>query len=799
MRMSLVALFLFAVVAPAPAAEGLIFLKDGTVLQGNSRQQTMRYADSLTKEVYDVPSGYFFVDDGVRRFFFSHHFLANVDEKNFVAPDAVRWDKKVIFPGKNEPLAPVLEILKAGTFDEKWDRSLEYRGPMTMNGPVMVKVNEHLSQLTPFSARTIGIARLVGRVNYESIWSAGYVTSELGIDFVKRTLLDHPDFKDSRLMADKQRIARQIRLAYFLLNAGWLDEAEGELERISREFKDAGPQIEEAKEKIRKVRVQRHHEDIVRANNAGRRQFVTAQAPLFSEKFSTPKALAEVRKIKESYDAADAKLKEIQAFLKELPDTVDDSKDLFKEAAAAILQELHPDHLARLEVFLRQAKQAERQKKTKGKADESPAEILSLAVTGWLLGETSAETKTTAAHRAWRGRKLVYDYLRLTGEGDRVKLIAGTPDREMPSADEMLQIVSLMPPPEPEAKLPEGIAQQTIGNGTYLLQLPLEYTHARSYPVLIVLHNAGEEPRAMIDRWAERARQEGYILVAPSWQQGPNSNYGYTPAEHEVVTQTLHDLRRRFNVNSDRVFLFGLGQGGTMAFDVGLSHPDLFAGVLPMCGIPEFYCRKYLTNGLYLPFYVVSGELMGVGYRANKELFEKWVPKGNQGYPSIHIQYRGRGSEWFGGELPAMFDWMSRKKRTVPVTELGRFGAQGLGSEFSSMRQTDNRFYWISAEGIDPARVAPQQWNNGHFPATLSAIVNPGMNQVLISQNGYKQLTLWLARDAGLTFDKVINVRVNGILKANNLRVLPSVSTLLEDFSQRLDRQRLYLAKIDLK
>ena len=39
----------------------------------------------------------------------------------------------------------------------------------------------------------------------------------------------------------------------------------------------------------------------------------------------------------------------------------------------------------------------------------------------------------------------------------------------------------------------------------YLLQLPPEYRHGRNYPVLIVLHQSGEEPEDMLKRWSEAA------------------------------------------------------------------------------------------------------------------------------------------------------------------------------------------------------------------------------------------------------------------------------------------------------
>src|SRR5205823_6769723 len=112
---------------------------------------------------------------------------------------------------------------------------------------------------------------------------------------------------------------------------------------------------------------------------------------------------------------------------------------------------------------------------------------------------------------------------------------------------------------------------------SYWVQLPPEYQQGRSYPVLIVLHQVGEGPKPMMQRCGYHAALHGYILVAPAWGGETGSRYSYSPEEHGAVLHVFGDVRRRFAVNSDRVFLLGAGEGGSMAFDVGLSHPDLFA------------------------------------------------------------------------------------------------------------------------------------------------------------------------------------------------------------------------------
>src|SRR5262249_52477988 len=156
---------------------------------------------------------------------------------------------------------------------------------------------------------------------------------------------------------------------------------------------------------------------------------------------------------------------------------------------------------------------------------------------------------------------------------------------------------------------------------------------------LIVLHEAGEKATAMLNRWAEAAAANGFLLAAPEWEVLPNGTYNFTEEEHAVVLTMLRDLRRRFQVDSDRVFLTGLGQGGNMAYDIGMSPPDLFAGVLPMSAGPKYFSAAYWRNAQYLPYYVVSGDRAGEINKKIREQFTDWVQRG---FPSLWVQYKGR-------------------------------------------------------------------------------------------------------------------------------------------------------------
>ena len=296
---------------------------------------------------------------------------------------------------------------------------------------------------------------------------------------------------------------------------------------------------------------------------------------------------------------------------------------------------------------------------------------LSLAASSWLLGSAAGETKPETGLRLWKTRQLILQYEKTNDLHLRLLLReAALKDRgnDLALIEELAQVIPNLPPAEP-GEIKKGTQAMQCDRGTkYELQLPPEYRHGRHYPVLIVLHQSGETARAQLDRWRDLAAENGYVLAAPEWESG-GKGYTYSEREHQTVLDTLRDLRRRYRIDSDRVFLFGLREGGVMAFDVGLSHPDLFAGVSTMGATPEKFGEAYWRNQQYLPFYVVNGDRIGKMWDATHRFFDNVL--GKHLY-AMWVQYKGRGAEWFPGEVPIIFDWMRVKRRAFPMTQLGR-------------------------------------------------------------------------------------------------------------------------------
>jgi predicted esterase len=804
-----------AIALGTAARADLIFFKDGFVIEGKTVREGTRQIQN--NEMIWIPKGFFYVDDIARRTYICPRQIQEPTTKEFRIEGESFGTPVPIYPPSAKAIPPFAEILEASPWDDKWERTVTLRTAPEKGMPAdKIKIVQKLRSLTTHYAWADS------KSNSRYVWPVAYLTREWEPDVVRKLLHSHPSLKGNKgpkgeKLTEEQLAGRGLRIATFLAQVGWYDEADKELKETLAAFPGQKEKIEEKRAVIKKLGAQQTFENLRLAREVGQHRLAQKLLSELSEEGLDEKLLTEIRELRLQYETAKTNSELARRYLAELPRDVaqPEQRSLFMEAAAAIRQELSLDEflpplresykprIGRLDAFLALAKQAEAEQKAERKPQQGPEHLLSLAVSGWLLGNGSAEEKFEAAQRLWQARQFVLTYQKNPSHPGRMKLLeeyekGGSTSSVLPP-DEMVQLISFLPPPEAEAKVStEPVEMQVLGRHrgpSYVLQLPPEYQLGRpnGYPVLFVLHQGGERPRAMLDRCKELAAKHGYILVAPAWEKGLRGTYSYSTEEHAAVVDVLRDLRQRFAVDSDRVFLFGYGQGGNMAFDVGLSHPDLFAGVVPMSARPTQYASTYWPNAQYLPFYVIGGDRSGKLDREDtRDEFEKWMPRG---YPVMYVAYQGRGAEWFGGEMPIVFDWMSRKTRANPVQEVGRTGG-GLNAEFRTMRTTDNQFYWLSVDGVADRHVNEPvpNWNPRKSPATLQATIS-GNNHVSVHAEGMKSVKLWFGRGSSLDFDKPITFYVN--LARVSKTIKPSLAFLLEDFYQRGDRQRLYLTYLE--
>jgi len=151
----------------------------------------------------------------------------------------------------------------------------------------------------------------------------------------------------------------------------------------------------------------------------------------------------------------------------------------------------------------------------------------------------------------------------------------------------------------------------------YSLFAPLHYEPNYSYPLIVWLHGPKDNEH-QLRRIMPLLSLRNYAAIGPRAtnayaDQTPGffwaTQAGSVSAAERSVLDCLEVARSRFNVNPERVFLAGYDCGGTMAFEVGLRHPDKFAGVISLGG--SFPTARPLLSSLpqlrKLPLFIAHG------------------------------------------------------------------------------------------------------------------------------------------------------------------------------------------------
>lgn len=129
----------------------------------------------------------------------------------------------------------------------------------------------------------------------------------------------------------------------------------------------------------------------------------------------------------------------------------------------------------------------------------------------------------------------------------------------------------------------------------YLLYLPKDYTgkkpglkavgsESKRWPLMLFLHGAGERGSNV---WkvavhgppslATNQTDFPFIIVSPQCPEGEKWS-------RDVLLTLLEDVTKSYSVDSERVYLTGLSMGGYGTWDLGLSYPEKFAAIVPICG-----------------------------------------------------------------------------------------------------------------------------------------------------------------------------------------------------------------------
>ncbi|MDO5552748.1 MAG: alpha/beta hydrolase-fold protein [Planctomycetia bacterium] len=440
---------------------------------------------------------------------------------------------------------------------------------------------------------------------------------------------------------------------------------------------------------------------------------------------------------------------------------------------------------------------------------------LALALSGWLAGSTGADNRLEFAASLYRTRKLIRRFLLEKLPDARATLFESIRGEEAASPERVSLLLRAMKPPQStpasarETPLYYQITVPSFDGTqiTYYVQLPPEYDPNRKYPTVVTLHGERTTAPMQVDWWCgpwsettdrkgdpvrERygqATRNGYIVIAPVWAQR-GQKYKATARALAAVLYSLRDANRRFAIDTDRVFLSGHSAGGDATWDIALAHPDLWAGIIPICGAATKFAAELKRNAASLAVYAVGGELDGGKLAASREVLD-WGMDLSKPYDMTYVQYRGRGSEAFSDELMKIFEWMALRTRNFfPKEERTVY----------SLRPWDNFFWCVELTGFPQKyMVDPAFWTRGKVPVDRAAkteFFKVNANSIKIKSNA-DRAWIFLTPEY-LDFQQKIEVLFNSKkISPSNGMITPSLRTLLEDARTRCDRIHPFHAVLD--
>lgn len=147
----------------------------------------------------------------------------------------------------------------------------------------------------------------------------------------------------------------------------------------------------------------------------------------------------------------------------------------------------------------------------------------------------------------------------------------------------------------------------------------------RKYPLVIFLHGSGErgnDNNAQL-KWGvmnfatdENMKNHPAFVIAPqcplnmSWANTTRGKNGEiilqnTPSKPmQLLMEVIADVIKKFNVDTNRIYITGLSMGGYGTFDALERYPGFFAAAVPVCGSGDVSKAASIAN---VPLWMFGG------------------------------------------------------------------------------------------------------------------------------------------------------------------------------------------------
>lgn len=737
-----------------------------------------------------------FIDDGLTRTFVNRQRIGG-PVANFEQPEFSKDIWQRVYNGPPGASA----FAGASAFTKEGHRILSFRNKFGLAQSV-----QGITKITP---RYVEVEALVGGASGSPrSWNMNLAIGAVPSP-VLRSVLENS-------IEDRQRLTPHLDIVDFFIQAGRYQEADNQLRRIQILFPDEKDRVEENRVRVRQEFAKQQLSEIKLMLESGQTKLATLWMKFINRDGVEGETLADLDFQLEEIENQQNETTKVKQLVKELLDRfrnlpggqlTDSQTKTLERFEAEIDSDLDDSNKLRLDSFERLSQDV----------SQTQQQSIALAISGWIMGSNNAIDNWAVAQSLFEVRDLVREYL-LCGETIRRESILNQLEKFESSAPKY--VASLMAQMKPlkhdligdyDGRKPIEFEVMVEGTKAHpgatgyrcLVHLPNEYSPYRRYRLMMALPGASSVEDHLthfcgsfnegLNVLHGAASRNGTIVVAVDWRKGKQRKAEYSAREHKVIMRALRETMRRFSVDSDQVFLQGHGIGADVAYDVGLAHPEHWAGIIGISatGIQKYPLIYSENKANSLAVYAVVGSKYIGGIRNCKKAWNNWLTTDQRNDCTV-VQYKGRLDERFAENVPEMFKWMRVQRRRYP-------SGAGFKFECKTIRPWDNYYWFVELHGFPKKNTTWPELYNAKTKIKVLTITGELREAnsnffVLAPPRAGTGMTLWLSPNF---FDFSREITINGRGRDFQGSVRPSRKTLLEDARQRMDLQRPYWAKVN--
>lgn len=122
--------------------------------------------------------------------------------------------------------------------------------------------------------------------------------------------------------------------------------------------------------------------------------------------------------------------------------------------------------------------------------------------------------------------------------------------------------------------------------GGYSVYVPENYKPNVRYPLVVSLHGGSGHGRGQIWMWLKEARSNGVVILCPT-SLDSTWNLGNPDSDTLNILDQLDAVSEKWNLDTSRLMLHGISDGGTFALASGLMESSKFTHLVPC--FPSFH------------------------------------------------------------------------------------------------------------------------------------------------------------------------------------------------------------------